>query len=141
MIDRINNASQRYLGITNQNKPQTKQFKGGYIMISDQLRRLKIKGWVLALWAVICAMLFMAADPLPSKAIGVSPAGAAQSTAQPSFLEFESGQVRPLAMSPDRTRLFAINTPDNTLEIFGITSGGLALQARVPVGLEPVAVA
>jgi YVTN family beta-propeller protein len=110
-------------------------------MISDQLRRLKIKGWVLALWAVICAMLFMAADPLPSRATGVSPAGAAQSTAQPSFIEFESGQVRPLAISPDRSRLFAVNTPDNILEIFGIASGGLTLQARVPVGLEPVAVA
>ena len=44
-------------------------------------------------------------------------------------------------MSPDRTRLFAANTPDNTLEIFDITLSGLALRARVPVGLEPVAVA
>jgi DNA-binding beta-propeller fold protein YncE len=59
----------------------------------------------------------------------------------PSFLEFESGQVRPLAMSPDGTRLFAANTPNGTLEIFNITSTGLSFQARVPVGLEPVAVA
>lgn len=58
----------------------------------------------------------------------------------PSFLEFESGQVRPLAMSPDGTTLFAVNTPNGTLEIFNITSTGLALQSRVPVGLEPVAV-
>jgi YVTN family beta-propeller protein len=112
-------------------------------MISDQVRRLKLKGWVLALWAVICAMLFIAADPLSSKATGGAPppARAAQSTGQPSFIEFESGQVRPLAMSPDRTRLFAVNTPNSTLDVFGITSGGLALQTRVPVGLEPVAVA
>ncbi|MEO7730964.1 MAG: hypothetical protein ABIY55_08345, partial [Kofleriaceae bacterium] len=59
----------------------------------------------------------------------------------PSFLEFESGQVRPIAMSPDGTRLFAVNTPNNTLEIFTITAAGLTLAARVPVGLEPVAVA
>jgi DNA-binding beta-propeller fold protein YncE len=44
-------------------------------------------------------------------------------------------------MSPDKTKLFAVNTPDNTLEIFRITSEGLSLRARVPVGLEPVAVA
>jgi len=59
----------------------------------------------------------------------------------PPFLEFESGPVRPIAMSPDGTRLFAVNTPNGTLEIFNITAGGLAFAARVPVGLEPVAVA
>jgi DNA-binding beta-propeller fold protein YncE len=37
--------------------------------------------------------------------------------------------------------LFAVNTPNNTLEIFSIKSEGLELRARVPVGLEPVAVA
>jgi DNA-binding beta-propeller fold protein YncE len=58
-----------------------------------------------------------------------------------SFIEFESGHVRPLAMSPDRTRLFAVNTPDGTLEVFRITPRGLVLQARVSVGMEPVAVA
>ena len=60
----------------------------------------------------------------------------------PDFIEFESGQVRPLAMSADGSRLFAVNTPNNALEIFSISaSGGLTLQSRVPVGLEPVAVA
>ena len=36
------------------------------------------------------------------------------------FVTFESGQVRPLAMSPDGTRLYAVNTPDNQLEIFNV---------------------
>src|SRR5215475_15972125 len=76
----------------------------------------------------ITATLFLALDRPPSAA------GAP-------FIEFESGQVRPLAMSPNGARLFAVNTPDSTLEIFGVTSGGITLQARVPVGLEPVAVA
>jgi YVTN family beta-propeller protein len=44
-------------------------------------------------------------------------------------------------MSPDGTRLFAVNTPNATLEIFNITATGLTFAARVPVGLEPVAVA
>lgn len=61
--------------------------------------------------------------------------------AAPSFIAFESGQVRPLAQSPDGTRLFAVNTPNNTLDVFNITSSGLQLLARIPVGLEPVAVA
>ena len=40
-----------------------------------------------------------------------------------SFTTFESGQVRPLAMSPDGTRLFAVNTPDDRLEIFAVSPG------------------
>lgn len=59
----------------------------------------------------------------------------------PSFIEFDSGHVRPLAISPDGTKLFAVNTPDNRLEVFNITSAGLTLAAEVPVGMEPVAVA
>jgi DNA-binding beta-propeller fold protein YncE len=54
---------------------------------------------------------------------------------------FESGQVRPLATSPDKRHLFAVNTPDNRLEIFRIQGNGLIHTASVPVGLEPVAVA
>ena len=57
------------------------------------------------------------------------------------FATFESGQVRPLALSPDGRRLFALNTPDDRLEIFAITGGTLVHTGSVPVGLEPVAVA
>src|SRR5262245_10556850 len=58
-----------------------------------------------------------------------------------SFVAFESGQVRPLALTPDGSRLLALNTPDNRLEIFDIRANGLVAVASVPVGLEPVAVA
>jgi DNA-binding beta-propeller fold protein YncE len=54
---------------------------------------------------------------------------------------FESGQVRPLALSPSGRFLYAVNTPDNRLEVFQVGSGGLLHRASVPVGLEPVAVA
>jgi YVTN family beta-propeller protein len=57
------------------------------------------------------------------------------------FVTFESGQVRPLALSPDGTQLFAVNTPDNQLEIFSVGASGLTHTGSVPVGLEPVAVA
>jgi DNA-binding beta-propeller fold protein YncE len=54
---------------------------------------------------------------------------------------FESGQVRPLALSPNGELLFAVNTPDNRLEVFRVRQSGLVHRASVPVGLEPVAVA
>jgi DNA-binding beta-propeller fold protein YncE len=58
-----------------------------------------------------------------------------------SFTLFESGQVRPLALSPNGKFLFAANTPDNRLEVFRIKNHGLERRASIPVGLEPVAVA
>jgi cysteine-rich repeat protein len=57
------------------------------------------------------------------------------------FVNFESGHVRPLALSPDGSLLFAVNTPDNRLAIYTVGASGLTLAAEVPVGLEPVAVA
>ncbi|WP_455205085.1 YncE family protein [Kaarinaea lacus] len=58
-----------------------------------------------------------------------------------SYNLFETGQVRPLAMSPDGKQLFALNTPDNRLEIFDITTDGLSPAGSVIVGMEPVALA
>jgi DNA-binding beta-propeller fold protein YncE len=66
-------------------------------------------------------------------------AGAA--LAQPSFITFESGQVRPLALSPSGSRLLAVNTPDNRLEVFDVSGAGLSHANSIPVGMEPVAVA
>jgi DNA-binding beta-propeller fold protein YncE len=54
---------------------------------------------------------------------------------------FESLQVRPVALSPSGKLLFAVNTPDNRLEIFKISKGNLVPVGSVMVGLEPVAVA
>ena len=71
-----------------------------------------------------------------SRNIDIGPA-----SARSSFTLFESGQVRPLAISPDRRHLFAVNTPDNRLEIFRIEHHRLVHTASIPVGLEPVAVA
>ncbi len=72
--------------------------------------------------------------------VGLGGPASAQS-ANGSFVGFESGHVRPLALSPDGSRLFAVNTPDNRLAIYTVSAGGLTLAAEVPVGLEPVAVA
>src|SRR5262245_30443413 len=78
----------------------------------------------------------------------VRSAGAQCGSVGGAFVNFESGHVRPLAMSPDGSKLFAVNTPDNRLEIYTVNPGtvtqatpGLTLAAEVSVGLEPVAVA
>lgn len=59
-----------------------------------------------------------------------------------SYTLFETGQVRPLAMSPDGKKLFALNTPDNRLEVFRIKGDGSLVHKRsILVGMEPVALA
>ncbi len=57
------------------------------------------------------------------------------------YSNFESGQVRPLAMSPNGKWLFATNTPAARLEVFAVTPFGLEYHSSVSTGLEPVAVA
>ena len=60
---------------------------------------------------------------------------------QDGYTNFETVPVRPLALSADGNRLFAVNTPDARLEIFDVTSSGIEHQGSVAVGLDPVAVA
>lgn len=62
-------------------------------------------------------------------------------SALPNFIAFDTGLVRPVALSPNGQRLFAANAPDNTLEILKVGAGGVAKESSVTVGLEPVAVA
>ncbi len=54
---------------------------------------------------------------------------------------FESGPVRPLGLSADGRRLFVANTPAGTLDIFTVDENGLQIEASVPVGVDPVALA
>jgi DNA-binding beta-propeller fold protein YncE len=54
---------------------------------------------------------------------------------------FESGPVRPVALSPDGTQLFVANTPNGSLDIFDVTTTGLTPSGSVYVGIDPVAVA
>ncbi|HEY0480183.1 MAG TPA: hypothetical protein VGD37_21830 [Kofleriaceae bacterium] len=57
------------------------------------------------------------------------------------FVAFETGAVRPLALSSDGLRLYAVNTPDNRVEVFDTSGARPVLVESIPVGLEPVAVA
>ncbi|MGH7680451.1 MAG: hypothetical protein ACRENN_00520, partial [Candidatus Eiseniibacteriota bacterium] len=56
------------------------------------------------------------------------------------YTNFEALQIHPLAITPDGTRLLAVNTPDARLEIFTIGNHTLTRAGDIPVGLEPVSV-
>ena len=62
--------------------------------------------------------------------------------AQGSYVNFEAKQTSPLRLSPDGTRLFAVNTPGARLSVFDVSQpSNPRLIAEIPVGLEPVSVA
>jgi YVTN family beta-propeller protein len=68
------------------------------------------------------------------------PRAQAQGT-PPDYKNFEAPQVHPIALTPDGTRLLALDTPEQRLEVFQVTGGALTLAAEIPVGAEPVSVA
>ena len=76
----------------------------------------------------------------PPPPTGVALPGPRPAVGPQRYVNFETGQVRPLALSADGSRLFAVNTPDGRLEIFA-TDDALTPIASVPVGIDPVAVA
>jgi YVTN family beta-propeller protein len=66
---------------------------------------------------------------------------AATGPARAAYVNFESSQVHPIALTPSGGRLLVVNTPDALLEVFAVDgAGGLTAQASIPVGLEPVTV-
>jgi DNA-binding beta-propeller fold protein YncE len=100
--------------------------------------------WIVSVTTVGCAntdadptvALTTQAAPLAARPPS-PPTGSPEST----FTAFESGQVRPLALSADERYLYAANTPDNRIEIFRIAGRRLIAAGSVAVGLEPVALA
>jgi len=62
-------------------------------------------------------------------------------SASAQFVNFEGKQTAPVRLSPDGSRLFAVNTPDNRLSVFDVANPrNPILIAEIPVGLEPVSV-
>jgi YVTN family beta-propeller protein len=76
----------------------------------------------------------------PALVAGVVAIVAIPALAQPSFVNWETPHVHPLDLTPDRSRLLAVNTPDDRLEVFDVTSGMPVLLAEIPVGIDPVSV-
>jgi DNA-binding beta-propeller fold protein YncE len=59
----------------------------------------------------------------------------------PAYANFEPSQTNPIRLSADGTRLFAVNTANNSLSVFNVTTPGTpTLLVEIPVGLGPVSV-
>lgn len=57
-----------------------------------------------------------------------------------SFVNWESPQVSPIALTPSGSILLAVNTADNRLEVFSVQRGAISHLRSIPVGLDPVSV-
>ena len=80
------------------------------------------------------AFLAVAVCLLPRLALG-------QGTSGDRFVNFESSQTNPVRLSPDGTRLFAVDTPDARISVFDVSKPtSPVLIAEIPVGIEPVSV-
>ena len=56
------------------------------------------------------------------------------------FVNWETGHVHPVDLTPDGSKLLVCNTADNRLEVFDVTGGVPALVSEIPVGLDPISV-
>ena len=72
--------------------------------------------------------------------LGLAAPGPAAAQVTSSFVNWETPHVHPLDLSPDRTRLFAVNTADARLEVFDVSGAVPRWTASLPVGLDPVSV-
>ena len=88
--------------------------------------------WIAVSVPVLIAALFYTFRPNLSQS---------SITATPDFRNFETLQIHPVAVTPDGSKLLALNTPDARLEVFSIGRGSLERIGEVPVGIDPVSVA
>jgi YVTN family beta-propeller protein len=56
------------------------------------------------------------------------------------YVNFESPQVRPVALTSDGETLLVTNTPAGTLDLFDASNATPAFVASIPVGIDPVTV-
>jgi YVTN family beta-propeller protein len=96
-----------------------------FLTRNDRITALKI---VLGAALLICAVVL-----LPRVGVHAQQTGA--------FANFEGAQTNPIRISADGTRLFAVNTPNQTVSVFDLTAPtSPTLIAEIPVGVEPVSV-
>ncbi len=77
--------------------------------------------------------------------LGVGAGSAAAQAPSNAFTNWETPHVHPIELTPDGTKLLAVNTADNRLEVYAVSGGGggvrvLTPLASIPVGLDPVTV-
>jgi len=62
------------------------------------------------------------------------------SNASAAYQHFEARQVHPLAMTPDGSRLVAVDSANARVTVFDLSSGTPVRLSQIPVGLEPTSV-
>lgn len=82
----------------------------------------------------------MAFEAAQEKAPVDLPDGLPKGVPTSDFANFESPHVHPLDMTPDQSRLLAVNTGNNALEVFAIMPHGLLHERSITVGVDPVTV-
>src|SRR5947208_14205081 len=97
----------------------------------------------LPVWAVrwriaILIVLSLVAVWLVSKDLsrGVTAQGSPST-----YRNFEGPQIHPFGLTPDGTRLLAVNTPNATLSVVQLVSAAPVLTAEIPGGMHPLRVA
>ena len=126
--------------------PTVRDAKNQKVTMQCNLRVWAAASGALVLLAVIAACGGGSGGGGGNSTVGTGPVPSV--TANPTPLAqgqrnftFESGPVRPLALSADGSRLFVANTAAGTLDIVNVSGAALVFEASVPVGVEPVAVA
>jgi len=91
----------------------------------DDLRRWRSIGPILPLLVLVLGLML-----------------GGNSSAQSTFANFESPQAHSIAISKTGDRLFALNTPANSLWVYSLEDPANPVKiAEIPVGLEPVSMA
>ncbi|MDZ7813044.1 MAG: hypothetical protein U5L74_07960 [Ideonella sp.] len=74
---------------------------------------------------------------LLSAGLMLSTASFADSRPKAGVVNYETAQVHPVDLTPDKNTLLVVNTAANALEVFDVNTG---LRRTIPVGLDPVSV-
>jgi YVTN family beta-propeller protein len=90
------------------------------------LLKLSLIGLILA-----AAIFSLPTSPAPT---------VAADDAVDNYVNFDAPHGHPLTITPDGTRLLAVNSANGTLSVLSLTNGLPQLTQEIPVGLEPVTV-
>ncbi len=85
-------------------------------------------------------LLILAFTSISSRPLFMIPAAAGTTTNAPSFVNFETPVVHPIALSPSGKMLAVCNLPNGRVDVFRSDSVGLTKTGSVPVGIDPVSV-
>jgi len=67
--------------------------------------------------------------------------GTTADKSSPAFANLEPAQTNPIRLSADATRLYAVNSANNSVSVFDVTEpGSPVLLSEIPVGVGPVSV-